>query len=201
MSKILRTYGLTFCAVNLMGIGIAFLLESRLGCDPIGLLCDGISQALSISFGMASFFYNSLIIGIALFAARKNLGVGTIAYGLLSGFFIDFYGILLKGLHLAERGPAAAAAFILGELCMAFAFALLIQLELGMAALDALLMKAQKHTKIPYAFIKAATDVLFVVMGTILGGVFGIGTVISAMVTGSLVTAFGKILQKNQRDF
>lgn len=93
-------YLFIFWATNLIGIAVALILESGLGCDPIGLFCDGLSHLLSVSFGLASFFYNVLIIVIALFMARHNLGTGTIVYGLLSGFFIDFYRMFFEGLTL-----------------------------------------------------------------------------------------------------
>lgn len=184
-----------FLSVNLVGVAVALMLESQLGCDPIGLLCDGIAHMLSVSFGIGSFVYNLTIIVIALLVARKNLGAGTIVYGLLSGFFIDFYRSLISGFALGERGILIASiAFIIGEVLMAAAFALLMELEIGMTALDAFLVKIQEKTKIPYAFLKMGMDICFVVSGGLMGGSFGIGTIISAMVTGVLVAQWVKVI-------
>lgn len=47
-----------FLAVNLIGLAVALILESGLGCEPIGLLCDGVAHALSIPFGRGCFIYN-----------------------------------------------------------------------------------------------------------------------------------------------
>ncbi|MBM6668960.1 hypothetical protein H6A64_14270 [Lacrimispora saccharolytica] len=192
-------YLFIFWATNLIGIAVALILESGLGCDPIGLFCDGLSHLLSVSFGLASFFYNVLIIVIALFMARHNLGTGTIVYGLLSGFFIDFYRMFFEGLTLGKRGVIVAVpTFLLGELCMSLAFAILMQLKLGMTALDAVLKKVEKNAHIPYAYIKIGTDILLVVSGIFMGGVFGIGTIISALVTGILVAKFTKLIEHVQ---
>ena len=189
-------YLFIFLAINLIGIGVALILESRLGCDPIGLLCSGISSLLSVQFGIASFIYNALIIVVAILVARHNLGMGTIVYGLLSGFFIDFYQMILGKLQLGSRGVAyAILAFAIGEICMSLAFAILMQLRLGMTALDAVLVTIEKMTHLPYAYIKIGTDILMVVTGTIMGGIFGIGTIISALVTGALVARLTKIIE------
>lgn len=191
-----KKYLLIFLAINLIGIAVALFLESQLGCDPIGLLCDGISKLLSIKFGIASFIYNLITIGIALLIARNNLGVGTIVYGLMSGFFIDFYqGIFIRFELVSSGIEYRILAFIIGELCMSAAFAILMQLQLGMTALDAILVKIQKYMNVPYAFLKIGIDIIFVIIGTLWGGIFGIGTVISALITGILVSKFAKLIE------
>lgn len=191
-----KKYLMIFIAVNLIGIAVALILESKLGCDPIGLLCDGISHLFSTKFGIASFIYNTFIIGVALLVARRNLGTGTIVYGLLSGFFIDFYSMIFGRFELASRGlEYSILTFVIGELCMSLAFAILMQCQLGMTALDAVLVKIKEITHIPYAYLKIGTDILLVVSGALMGGTFGAGTIISALVTGTLVTNFAKLIE------
>ena len=58
-----------FLAVNLIGLAVALILESGLGCEPIGLLCDGVAHALSIPFGKGCFIYNFSTIILALLVA------------------------------------------------------------------------------------------------------------------------------------
>lgn len=203
LSKVqLKRYFFIFVAVNLIGVAVALILESGLGCDPIGLLCDGVSKFFSIQFGIASFYYNVGIIGLALLLAKKSLGMGTISYGLLSGFFIDFYRMIFINLGIAEMGMTTLIlAFIIGEVCMSLAFAIFMQLDLGMTALDAVLVKIKGRLNIPYSYAKIATDILLVLTGTLLGGVFGIGTIISALVTGILVERFGKMIKRVEENF
>ncbi|GAA0085926.1 membrane protein [Clostridium sp. CTA-7] len=191
-----KKYLFIFLAINLIGIAVALFLESQLGCDPTGVLYDGISRFISIKFGSASFIYNLLLIGIAFLIARNNLGIGTIVYGLLAGFFIDFYRGIFSQFELASMGiQYAVLVFLIGELCMSLAIAILIQLKLGMTALDCLLVKFKEHFHISYAFLKIGIDIFYVVIGTSLGGIFGIGTIISAMVTGILVSKFVKVIE------
>lgn len=198
----LKKYFFIFVAVNLIGVAVALMLESGLGCDPIGLLCDGISKFFSIQFGIASFYYNIGIIILALFLARRKLGMGTISYGLLAGFFIDFYRIIFINLGMTDMGIAVLIlAFVVGEICMSLAFAVLIQLDLGMTALDAVLVKIKEKLNIPYSYVKVVTDILLVLTGTMLGGTFGIGTIISALVTGILVERLGKMIKRVQENF
>ena len=84
MSKIMSK--IVIVVMNLIGIAVALFLESGLGSDSVGLLCDGIRHTFLISFGNASLFYNLLIILIACLVARKNMGLGTVVYALVSGY-------------------------------------------------------------------------------------------------------------------
>lgn len=65
-----------FIAVNGVDCGVAIFLQTGLGGDPVGILCEGLSHLLRIRFGHASLLYNLLLIGLALLAAPKYVGIG-----------------------------------------------------------------------------------------------------------------------------
>ena len=54
MNKVISKIVMVFVVMNLIGIAVALFLESGLGSDSVGLLCDGIRHAFLISFGNAS---------------------------------------------------------------------------------------------------------------------------------------------------
>lgn len=200
MSKIMSKIVMVFVVMNLIGIAVALFLESGLGSDSVGLLCDGIRHTFLISFGNASLFYNLLIILIACLVARKNMGLGTVVYALVSGYFIDFYSWILTDIHLAEQDMLIRIlAFAIGQCCLSLGLALLIQLNLGMNALDAVLYKIQNHTNFPYTIMRTGCDISYVIIGTILGGTFGVGTICSVLVTGMMVTMITNIIGRIQK--
>lgn len=200
MSKIMSKIVMVFVVMNLIGIAVALFLESGLGSDSVGLLCDGIRHTFLISFGNASLFYNLLIILIACLVARKNMGLGTVVYALVFGYFIDFYSWILTDIHLAEQDMLIRIlAFAIGQCCLSLGLALLIQLNLGMNALDAVLYKIQNHTNFSYTIMRTGCDISYVVIGTVLGGTFGAGTICSVLVTGTMVTMITNIIGRIQK--
>lgn len=200
MSKIMSKIVMVFVVMNSIGIAVALFLESGLGSDSVGLLCDGIRHTFLISFGNASLFYNLLIILIACLVARKNMGLGTVVYALVSGYFIDFYSWILTDIHLAEQDMLIRIlAFAIGQCCLSLGLALLIQLNLGMNALDAVLYKIQNHTNFSYTIMRTGCDISYVVIGTVLGGTFGTGTICSVLVTGTMVTMITNIIGRIQK--
>ena len=200
MSKIMSKIVMVFVVMNSIGIAVALFLESGLGSDSVGLLCDGIRHTFLISFGNASLFYNLLIILIACLVARKNMGLGTVVYALVFGYFIDFYSWILTDIHLAEQDMLIRIlAFAIGQCCLSLGLALLIQLNLGMNALDAVLYKIQNHTNFSYTIMRTGCDISYVVIGTVLGGTFGAGTICSVLVTGTMVTMITNIIGRIQK--
>lgn len=189
---------LVFCVMNLVGIAVALFLASGLGSDSIGLLCDGIRHVLPVSFGNASLLYNVLIIVVAFIVAKENLGLGTVVYALVSGYFIDFYGYVIELLKVNENIMAVRIlSFIIGQCCLSLGLAILIQLKLGMNALDAVLYKIQEKSKLPYAGLRTGCDISYVILGTLMGGTFGIGTICSVLLTGTMVSKIIKVIEKS----
>ncbi|CRZ34431.1 hypothetical protein DFR55_101204 [Herbinix hemicellulosilytica] len=189
-----------FIAINGVGCGISLFLQSGLGSDPIGVLCDGISRSLNISIGQASLIYNLIVILIAAIVAKGNLGLGTVIYALLSGYFIDFYNWIFAPLKIGELNfLGRLAVYVIGEILLAAALAMLIYFKLGMNALDAVLYKVNSLTGISYAVLRTGCDILYSILGVILGGVFGIGTLISFLTTGYLVGKFTRIMDAMNR--
>lgn len=190
MARIRKWLGI-FAAVNGVGIGVGLFLQCGLGSDPTGVLCDGISRALGLSFGHASLLYNLLLAVLAYFAANRSMGAGTIVYALCSGYFIEFYSRLLAGLHLSGSSLwLRLGLYAVGELVFAASLACLIHFKLGMNALDALLYKIEAKTNIRYSVQRTCCDLLYTAVGAALGGVFGIGTLVPVLLTGMLVAVF-----------
>lgn len=190
---------LIFLVMNLVGMAVALFLENGLGSDSIGLLCDGLHRALGISYGNASLLYNLTIILAAALFARGNLGAGTIVYALTSGYFIDFYCWVLGPLSLGTGLlPFRFLGFAVGQVLLSLALAILIQMRLGMNALDALLTRLSQVTGISYAILRTGADLSYVVIGTLLGGVFGVGTILSVLLTGTMIRLFTRFLDRRK---
>lgn len=177
-----------FAAMNFVGAGVALFLACGYGGDPIAVFCQGIQVSLGISFGTASLVFNFLIIGIALLVSKKNLGLGTISYALVSGYFIDFYLFLLKQTGFGGWNPyIKIMSYFAGIFFLAEALAILIFMNSGMSAVDAVVCFLEEKLKIPYQLIRTLLDVTFVLIGFLLGGVVGWGTLLCAVATGTLV--------------
>ena len=167
----------------LIGIGAGTILYAGIGGDTVTVFQDGLHALFNISYGQASRIYNVVFVVLALIFARKYSGIGTVLSALVIGYAIDISNSLWL-LTMLKTG------FISGLIIYAMGIALLIRCDAGMNCLDALLYRLMDVTGLKYKYLRIAADVILTVTGCLMGGVFGIGTVIAVFLTGPLVELF-----------
>lgn len=190
-------------ALQFLGFGITVVLKIGLGCDAITMMNDVIAQFLHVNYTISGFLYSTILLLSAFVFARDLIGVGSIAYSYLCGITIDFYGYLLQGITLSQQDIIVKLIFLfVGQLCISFGFAMLIQLHLGRSPLDAILAKLEDVFHISYRTLKTICDILYVIIAFFLGSTFGIGTVLCVLCSGYTIQKFCILLfhlQKKQQ--
>lgn len=189
-----------FLIMNILGCGISLILQSGLGSDSITLLNEGIHLKLGVNFTIAGLIYNGSLLLIVLLVNRKSLGLGSCAYVLLTGIFIDLYSYLLLCFNIGNLGiTIKLISFIIGHLLMCGGFAMLIKFDIGMSPLDSILTYVEYKCRYSYNVLKTIVDILFLMLGTYLGGSVGVGTLFSILFTGTTISIMNKIISKRKR--
>ncbi len=172
-------------AIILTGFGVALFIHANLGSDTITVFIDGLRKVFSISLGDASRIYNVSALLLALLLAYQHIGWTSIVYALSTGFFIDYFDVLLQSFQFAQQGIALRLIVVMiGQLCIVIAFALLVRYGSGMDQLDAIAYGLNQKTKIAYPLLRTLFDILLIVIGFAMGGVIGIGSIIAMLTTG-----------------
>ncbi|MDB7946169.1 hypothetical protein PND53_02180 [Faecalitalea cylindroides] len=195
MKKTVQTVLAIATAVLLTGLGVALFVHANLGSDTITVFVDGLHRTLNVSYGTASRIYNVVMLIIALIVSFKNIGWATIIYALTVGFAMDFFEVLLAPLNIVNMNILIRLLVTcLGQICFGLTYALLIKYRKGMNQVDAIAYAIVNKTNIPFKWIRTGADVVLLVIGWLLGGVIGIGSVIAMSTTGILIDFFLKIL-------
>lgn len=195
MKKAVQTVLAIASAILLTGLGVALFVHANLGSDTITVFVDGLYRTLNVSYGTASRIYNIIMLIIALIVSFKNIGWATIIYALTVGFAMDFFEVLLAPLNIVNMNILIRLIVAcLGQICFGLTYALLIKYRKGMNQVDAIAYAIVNKTNIPFKWIRTGADVVLLVIGWLLGGVIGIGSVIAMSTTGILIDFFLKIL-------
>lgn len=191
--------GCLICIAGIcIGIGVGIILYANIGGDTVTVFQDGLHIILNVGYGQSSRIYNGVLIIIALLVARKYFGVGTIISALITGYAIDFAYDGLSALNLNLNFISLLVVFMVGQTIYTIGLSILIRCKLGMNALDSLLYRLIEIIKIDYRWIRLITDLLLTAIGYLLGGIVGVGTVISIACTGIMIDFFTKIGGKNE---
>lgn len=188
-----------FIALNLLGVGINFVLQVGFGCDAITMMNDGIARFFQTNYTISGLIYSTICMVIAVVFAKDLLGWGSVSYAYATGIFIDVYRWILAPLEIAELSTTLKILlFVVGQLMMCYAFAMLIALNLGRSPLDAILASIEKKLHISYRVVKTICDVIFVIVAYLLGSTFGIGTILCVLTTGYCIQFFCKMMNRKQ---
>ena len=87
---------------------------------------------------------------------------------------------------------------LVGQFCIVLTFALLIQYRSGMNQLDAISIGLERICHIPYKKIRTLFDVVFIVVGYLLGGIIGIGSILSMLTTGYGIDLCLRVMNTNR---
>ncbi|MDS0526967.1 DUF6198 family protein [Clostridium sp. SHJSY1] len=190
---------LFFLGVWIIQTGVAMFIKASIGSDPFTVFTQGLSGKLGVSVGMASTCITATLIVIIAIVDWRYLNIGTILSTLVAGPFINLMTSVFKPLPIDDLvisfipySNIIIKSLFLALSCVVIAigFSLLKSTNLGVAANDIVPLLISDKTKLPYSRIRIPMDITFVVLGFLLGGIIGIGTLIGAFLTGPVIEFF-----------
>jgi uncharacterized membrane protein YczE len=194
-NKVVRYLGVIFGLV-FVSIGASFFITANIGSEAITVFMQGIMLQTNSNYALAIIIAN-LVPVIVLFIIKRNdlLSFGSFAV-ILIGPLIDLW--LASGLFIQPAILLMQLLFLLiGILASGLGLAVYIHANVGMSPFEALVVAiSQKFKNVRFFLIKIVFDSLFLVIGFVLGGVVGIGTVISVLAFGPVINAYLVILKR-----
>lgn len=169
----------------LFGIGIALILEAHLGAAPWDVFHQGVAAKTGISVGNV-IILTGLLLLLLWIPLRQRPGVGTLLNALEIGFSVDLVMPLIPGTDLLV---VRFAYLVAGLLVIAIGSGLYIGSGLGPGPRDGLMM-GLKERGISVRVARTAIELSVLVLGLLLGGKVGIGTVAFTFGIGPLVQVF-----------
>lgn len=174
-----------YLGLVLYGASLALLVRAGLGAAPWDVLHQGLARHLPMSLGQAIILV-SLLVLLLWIPLREVPGLGTVSNALVIGLAADATLSLVGPLDdLAVRGVAMVAAVLLNGV----ATAAYIGAQLGRGPRDGLMTGLHRRTGLSIRLVRTALEVTVVVIGLLLGGTAGLGTVLYALAIGPVTQA------------
>lgn len=166
------------------GLGVALCAAAGIGLDPVSALYDGAHRILSLEMGTASFVVNILILLICTLLNRKYLKWGTFLSMISFAVSLNVFARLLAPLHLQTYSLPSFGVFFAGMLLAGGGFATVVFQKLGPNCADILLEVLKDRAGIPMRYGKITVDICCTVLGFLLGGAVGMGTILCVLSMG-----------------
>ncbi|MBM4761291.1 hypothetical protein [Bacillus sp. B15-48] len=185
--------------ISMLCIGVAFNNQTLLGNDPVGIVYDGIRITLDYTqaeLGVVANYINIALILILLFFGRRYINIGTLLYLIPYGFLVSFgsylYPLLFDNSIYFQRilgGVVGCTLFFVG-------LSLFIACKIGVDPINGLMLTLRDKTKWSMKRAKVTMDLCLLVIGVLLGGKFGIITIVTALGTGPAIQYLTQVFEK-----
>ncbi|OFV72464.1 YczE/YyaS/YitT family protein [Acetobacterium wieringae] len=177
----------------LYGLGIIVTMRANVGYAPWEVLHSGISQTLGVSIGLVNTAVGALIVAI-VFMLGEKIGLGTIFNMFMIGLFMDLI-LYLDFIPLFDNFWIGTLVLIIGLFIISLGTYFYISSAFGAGPRDSLMVAVTRKTGLPVGLCRGILEVSVVFIGWLLGGMVGLGTVISAFAIGFCVQITFKLVK------
>ncbi len=198
MIKTLKKLAILLLGLSIAHLGVTLFILADMGSDPFNVLVQGIFRTLSplpfLSFLTHGYTHTAicfLIIIVLLFVDKSYIKIGTIVCMIIGGPIIDVFTLLLQGL-INSGNPLVMRLITLAAGCviLAFGMTMVIKSDAGVGPNDLVSISISDKLHKKFGIVRIIVDFSFVLIGFLLGGKIGIGTIICAFIVGPVAEIF-----------
>lgn len=204
---------LLLLGLTIAHLGVTLFLLADLGSDPFNVLVQGVYRTWKgftnwsfLTHGRVHITLCFVIIIVLLAVDKRYIKTGTILCMICGGPIIDVFTKLLTPLFPEDCSIIYKIVMLaLGCVILAYGMTIVIKSEAGTGPNDLVAVVLSDKLKKPFGIVRIMVDASFVVLGFVLGGAVGIGTIICAGCVGPVAGVFlpvnEKIIQKIIKKF
>ncbi len=164
--------------------GITLALYAGFGGATLAVLWQGISGTFHISIGMASLIVAIVMIVFAFFYDRSQIHIGTIIYQIVYSLCVD----LFANAHVYSTHVwVNALIMLLGVILFAVGTGFYAAASLGRGSYEALTFSLAEKNGWQVKVVRMILDIVMVIAGVLLGGRFGICTIVTIIISGPVI--------------
>lgn len=196
--KIALQLVLLLAGLTIAHFGVTLFILSDLGSDPFNVLVQGVFRALNgwltgpfLTHGRVHIGLCLLIVLALLLVDRSYIRIGTLLCMVCGGPIIDVFTVLLTPLFaITDAFLFKLAMLALGCVILAFGMTVVIKSKAGTGPNDLVSVVISDKSCGKFSLVRILTDAAFVVIGFLLGGSVGIGTLVCVACIGPVAGVF-----------
>lgn len=178
----------------IIGFGLLLIIQSSWGVGPWDVLHLGIARQTGLTFGRVNQLTGLVVVLFVVLLRGRTISIVTVLNVIFIGMWADLYA--KWGWVPYMDDIVGMARVLLGVVVLGFGTALYLHPNKGAGPRDGLMLTLTERTGQPLYRIKIALDLAALVIGFLLGGPVGIGTVVVAFGLGPAIHTFAGLLNR-----
>lgn len=176
-------------------MGSVIIINAHIGYAPWDVFHVGVAKATGISIGTTSVL-TGLFVGFVAIILGEKLGLATILNMLLIGTFLDLI-MFTNAIPVANNNLLGIAMLMIGLILLALGTYFYMKPGLGAGPRDSLMVALTRKTSLPIGVCRGMIEIMAVATGWKLGGLVGVGTLVSAFTVGFWIQITFKLFKFN----
>lgn len=194
-------YKLLRASFGLVGytVGLYFTIKANIGVAPWDVFALGLGNKLNITLGQATIFI-SVVVVIADILLGERIGWGTVLDAIIVGSVLDLLELLIP-IPVFDNIILSIVMIIIGLFIMAFFQFFYMSAGLSCGPRDTLLVGVGRLLpKLPIGGVLVGIEAIVLIIGWLLGGQVGIGTIICVVCAGGIMQIVFNLIKFEPRD-
>jgi len=181
----LSTMTILVIGLWIFGTGDAIIIAAGIGNAPWTVLAEGIAVNIDWSIGQTTFLVSVLVL-LLWIPLKEKPGVGTILNAILIAAAIEYMGGVLP---TPEKFEYQILQVIIGSIFVGIGSGMYLTANLGPGPRDGWMTGLQRASGIPIGRVRGSIEIGVLALGWLMGGTFGVGTIIFAITIGPIVAS------------
>lgn len=181
----LKKWSIFILGLSIVSIGLVLTIKADLGVSPWDVFHIGLTKHFDLTVGRASQLTGLVIIWLSYLLGKIKPKIGTVINMILVGFMID-WAMLIIPKPLADQLFQYLYLFS-GIIIFGIGAGMYISARCGTGPRDSLMMALDYKLKFNIGLIRNGMEIIVLIVGYILGGPVGIGTLCFALGVGPIV--------------
>lgn len=184
-----------FVGLTIAHLGVSLFLVSELGSDAFTVMIQGIARTLGLSIGTVHVIALILLMIVMVLTTKGYVKPGTVVCAFCGGWIIDLF-LWMIGDKISSGSPMWIRILVMLAGCVILSFGMSIVIEsnsgTGPNDLIAIILtdKLNQKWNVQFQYVRITCDICFAVIGFLLGGRLGIGTIAAAFLVGPAAQFF-----------
>lgn len=185
-----------------ISIGVSLFIISNIGSDPFNVLMQGLSNIGGLSIGICTILINLITACIIFFWDKQYLKIGSFLSVIFLGPMIDCSICILESLFFLDSTYFVKfISMMIGTFFISLGISITNSAGIGMIPNAALPVVFSSKKKLPFKWVRIGYDIVALILGITLGGIFGVGTVFFALTTGPIIAFFNPRIKSFLNNF
>ncbi len=179
-----RDFAVIQIGFALFGLAIACLIQANLGTSPWVMLTVALADITGLTPGIITILTGIVVLSSSLIM-REQIGWGTLANILFIGLWVDMFLWFIPS--VTDNWLIQITLLLASIVTMGLGSAIYIGVNVGAGPRDSLMLSVSRLLNVNLRTARSGIELCVFVLALFLGGPFGVGTIVFALLIGASV--------------